>query len=169
MSKTATYSLIASATGTGSSNIVTFSSIPATYTDLVMVFDGTNTTGGTAALAFIINNVTSGNLYSFTRVQGNGTTASSLRGTANNDGPFGFISSSNRSMSIMNIMDYANTSTFKTVLSRSSTSDASDSRVAAYVTLYQSTAAINRVDITATQNFSTASTFKLYGIQAGNA
>lgn len=168
MAKTATYSLIASATGTGSSNTVSFSSIPATFTDLVVIFDGAVASGGTAGLTFTINNVTTGNLYSYTRVQGNGTTASSSRATSANDGNFGYISSSNRSMSILNIMDYANTTTFKTTISRSLTSDATDGRVGAYVTLYQGTAAINRVDIIATQNFTTASTFKLYGIQAGS-
>jgi hypothetical protein len=45
MSKTATYALIASANGTGSSGTVTFSSIPATYTDLRIVFNGGVNTG----------------------------------------------------------------------------------------------------------------------------
>ena len=169
MSKTATYSLIASTTGTGSSNTISFTSIPATFTDLVFVFEGAATSGGTASLDIIFNNVTSGNLYSNTRVQGNGTTASSSRNTSGNTGTTGYISSSNRSMSIINIMDYANTSTYKTAITRTMTMDASDGRVGAYVNLFQSTSAINRVDLSATANFATTSVFKLYGIQAGNA
>jgi hypothetical protein len=168
MAKTATYSLIASTTGTGSSNTISFTSIPATYTDLVIVFDGAATTGGTAGFAFTINGVNSGNLYSDTRLQGNGSAASSARNSNQNSGNFGYISSSNRSMFILHIMDYSNTTTFKTTISRSHTQDASDGRVGAYVTLYRATAAVNRVDILATPNFSTTSTFKLYGIQAGS-
>jgi hypothetical protein len=161
-----TYEPIATATGTGSSNTISFTSIPATYTDLVMVFDGTATSGGTAALAFTINGVVTGTLYSYLRIQGNGTSASSLSSANNNDAPFGFISSSNRSMSILNVMNYANTTTFKTTISRTQTSDATDGRVASYVNTYRGTAAVNRLDILATQNFSTASTFTLYGIKA---
>ena len=161
-----TYEPIATTTGTGASGTVSFTSIPATYTDLVMVFDGAVASGGTAGLQFTLNGVTSGNLYSYTRVQGNGTTASSARATSANDGGFGYVSSSNRSMSILNIMNYANTTTFKTAIARSLTHDATDGRVGAYVTLYQGTAAVNRLDIIATQNFTTASTFTLYGIKA---
>jgi hypothetical protein len=161
-----TYEPIATVNGTGSSNTISFTSIPATYTDLVIVFDGAGTTGGTAGLAFTINGVTSGTLYSDTRVQGNGSTASSSRNSSVNSGNFGYISSSNRSTSILNIMNYSNTTTFKTAISRSLTHDATDGRVGSYVTLYRDTAAVNRVDITATPNFSTASTFTLYGIKA---
>jgi hypothetical protein len=162
----ATYEPIATTNGTGSSNTVSFTSIPATYTDLVIVFDGAATTGGTAGLVFTINGVVTGTLYSDTRVQGNGSAASSARNSSQNSAQFGYISSSNRSMTILNIMNYSNTTTFKTAISRSLTADASDGRVGSYVTLYRDTAAINRVDITATPNFSTASTFTLYGIKS---
>jgi hypothetical protein len=162
----ATYEPIATTTGTGSSGTVSFTSIPSTYTDLVMVFDGTTTTAGTAGLTFIINGVVSGVLYSDTRLQGNGTTASSSRNSSANSGNFGYVSSSNRSTSILNVMNYANTTTFKTTISRSLTNDASDGRVGSYVTIYRDTAAVNRLDIAASQNFSTASTFTLYGIKA---
>jgi hypothetical protein len=161
-----TYSPIATTNGTGSSNTISFTSIPSTYTDLIIVFEGAATSGGTAALAFTINGVVSGNLYSFTRLQGNGSAASSLNGVNNNDGPFGFISSSNRSMSILNIFNYSNTTTFKTTIARSLTHDASDGRVAEYINLYRSTSAVNRVDVLATQNFATSSVFTLYGIKA---
>ena len=162
----ATYEPIATTNGTGASNTVSFTSIPATYTDLVLVFEGAVTSGGTASLDFILNNVTTGGLYSNTRLQGNGTTASSSRNASGNTGTIGYVSSSNRSMSIINIMNYANTTTFKTAMNRTMTSDATDGRVGAYVNLFSSTSAINRVDLSASQNFTTTSVFTLYGIKA---
>ena len=162
----ATYEPIATTNGTGSSNTISFTSIPATYTDLVMVFEGAVSSGGTAGLTFTINNITTGTLYSFTRVQGNGTSATSTRGSSANDGSFGYVSSSNRSMSILNVMNYSNGTTFKTTIARSNTSDASDGRVGAYVTLFRDTPPVTRLDIIASQNFTTASTFTLYGIKA---
>jgi len=161
-----TYEPIATTNGTGSSATISFTSIPGTYTDLVMVFDGAASSGGTGGLDFIINGVTSGTLYSYTRLQGNGSAASSARVSSQNSGGFGYISSSNRSMSILNIMNYSNATTNKTAIARSLTHDASDGRVGAYVTLYRSTSAVTQLDITATQNFTTASTFTLYGIKA---
>ena len=162
----ATYEPIATTTGTGSSGTISFTSIPGTYTDLVMVFDGAVASGGTAGLTFTINNITTGTLYSFTRLQGNGSTASSSRGTAANDGSFGYVSSSNRSTSILNVMNYSNSTTFKTAIARSLTHDATDGRVGAYVTLFRDTPPVTRLDIIASQNFTTASTFTLYGIKA---
>jgi hypothetical protein len=161
-----TYEPIATTTGTGASGTISFTSIPSTYTDLVLVFEGVATSGGTAGLDIIFNNVTTGNLYSNTRVQGNGTAATSTRNSSGNTGTIGYISSSNRSMSIINIMNYANTTTFKTAITRTMTMDATDGRVGAYVNLFQSTSAITRVDLTATPNFATTSVFTLYGIKA---
>jgi hypothetical protein len=161
-----TYEPIATTTGTGSSGTISFTSIPATYTDLVMVFEGAVTSGGTAGLVFTINNITTGTLYSFTRVQGDGASATSTRASSANDGSFGYVSSSNRSMSILNVMNYSNSTTFKTTIARSNTNDASDDRVGAYVTLFRDTPPITRLDIIASQNFTTTSTFTLYGIKA---
>jgi len=161
-----TYEPIATTTGTGASNTVSFASIPATYTDLVLVFEGVVSSGGTASLDITFNNVTTGGLYSNTRIQGNGTAASSSRNSSGNTGTTGYVSSSNRSMSIINIMNYANTTTFKTAITRTNTMDATDARVGAYVNLFSSTSAINRVDLSATGNFATTSVFTLYGIKA---
>ena len=101
---TNTYVALDKVTVGTATNTISFTSIPQTYTDLVMVFDGTVASGGTAGLTFTINGVVSGNLYSYTRLQGNGTTASSSRATSQNDGAFGYVSSSNRSMSILNVI-----------------------------------------------------------------
>jgi hypothetical protein len=63
-------------------------------------------------------------------------------------------------------MDYANTTTFKTWLTRSSTASKGVDEI---VALWRSTSAITSLDVrAASDNFGTGSTFKLYGIEAGN-
>jgi hypothetical protein len=63
-------------------------------------------------------------------------------------------------------MNYANTTTYKTVLARS---NVTDFRVAAIVGLWRSTSAINTIQLrsdNSSYNFTTGSTFTLYGISA---
>jgi len=79
----ATYTLIASNTLSSSAASVTFSAIPATYTDLVLRFTArSNASGATDTLGDIrINGVTS-TLYSNTTVYGDGASAASYRSSA---------------------------------------------------------------------------------------
>ena len=63
-------------------------------------------------------------------------------------------------------MNYSNSATFKTYLSRSNTAAVG---VTASVGLYRSTSVINRVDIFSNSGtFNSGSTFSLYGIAVGN-
>ena len=63
-------------------------------------------------------------------------------------------------------MNYANTTTYKTVLSRDALNNASDGAVEAFVGLWRSTSAINTIQIKPDSgNFNTG-TFSLYGILA---
>jgi hypothetical protein len=71
-----TYESIATQTLGSSSGSITFSSIPSTYTDLVIVFSGT--TAALVAVDIQFNGDTSTN-YSRTIISGNGSTASSDR------------------------------------------------------------------------------------------
>jgi len=60
-------------------------------------------------------------------------------------------------------MNYANTTTNKTILSRS---NAADKGVMATVSLWRNTAAINSITLLASaNNFATGSTFSLYGVK----
>jgi hypothetical protein len=165
MSKTATYSLIASATPTGTTT-VTFSSIPGTYTDLILILSTLSASGGNTHIRF---NGDSTSLYSETRFFGNGTTA-----TAGRDGPTslhyvaeGNANSTTPSIGIVHIMDYANTTTFKSSVGRGGNPS---SQVNAKTYLYRSTNAITSIVLTQdTANYTSGTTMKLYGIQAGNA
>jgi hypothetical protein len=165
MSKTATYALIDSTTGTGSSNSITFSSIPSTYTDLILVVNGSTTTStGNPRLRF---NGDTGSNYSDTNLYGTGSYRNTSQTSIQLIATVYFNTSLDTNL-IIHIMDYANTTTNKTTLNRAN--KAGDG-VDAVVGLWRNTAAINSITLfTASgNNISSASTFKLYGIQAGNA
>lgn len=167
MAKTATYSLIASATGTGSSGTITFSSIPGTFTDLVLVLNPVYSTN-------VVNtnmrfNGDSGTNYSDTTIKDNGSAAASYRDTNSNvfyvSSTGDSVTTSSRDNGIVNILDYANTTTYKSAIHKYNQTG----HVMAQATLWRSTAAITSITILAsTGNYTTDATFKLYGIQAGS-
>lgn len=156
-----TYESIATQTLGSAAASVTFSSIPSTYTDLVLVIAGTNTTSA-QAIGMTFNGDTGTN-YSRTAVYGDGTNAASIRDTniARMDVVYYGTTQSN---GIVNIMNYANTTTFKTVLARSNDPA---SAVNANVCLWRNTAAITSITLTAVSTtLAAGSTFSLYGIKA---
>ena len=169
-----TYTPIATYVVSGTSTpTVTFSSIAGTYTDLVIVGNlGSETTNAFPYLQF---NGDTGNNYSFTQLYSNGSSAISTRVTGTSQ-LFNSDSSvkqgSINSNVIYDIMNYSNTTTFKTSLSRQNTVDAADyNAVLTAVGLWRNTAAITSVSIKLTRggtpyNFSNGSTFSLYGIKA---
>ena len=69
---------------------------------------------------------------------------------------------------VFNVMNYANTTTNKTTLSRNNSMDTTYSGTALIANLWRSTAAINSITFTSSggATFTTASTFNLYGISA---
>lgn len=156
-----TYEPIATTTLGSGQGLVTFASIPATYTDLRLVYTGT----GSATIPFALqfNNDTGSN-YSYTLLYGTGSSAASTRGTSQTEGYVGNVWTDQNTI-IVDIMNYSNTTTYKTQISRA---NSAGNRVAAWVNLWRSTAAINKIDITATGggSYQTGSTFTLYGIKA---
>lgn len=78
-----TYTLVASNTLSSSAASVTFSSIPSTYTDLVVRISARRDTGSFVSLFFRVNGSTGSN-FSTTYLQGNGATAASLNATGVN-------------------------------------------------------------------------------------
>lgn len=161
-----TYTPIAALNGTGSSSSITFSSIPSTYTDLVLVIRGaTSTSTGNPCLRF--NGDTATN-YSRTNVGGNGSVAYSDRETSVSRilliGSVYFNTTHNTSL-IVQVQNYSNTSTFKSTLARANkANEGTDANIGTW----RSTAAINSLTIfTASgNNISSDSTFVLYGIKA---
>jgi hypothetical protein len=160
-----TYTPIAANTLGSATATVTFSSIPSTYTDLVLIISSAVTTGN-GSNVFTFNTDTSTN-YSFTAMEGNGTTAASAR-SANraNISVYDEVRTTlGEEVSILNVMNYANTTTYKTTVSRGNNGNYATSTV---VGLWRSTAAINQIVITnnASTTFKAGSTFTLYGIKA---
>ena len=155
---------VAIATNTLGSNAaeVTFSSIPGTYTDLVLVI---NAITSTASEYMSINlNSDTGSNYSRTRLSGNGTTASSGRGSNETVGYIGAETYGTNALkfnTVVHFMNYANTTTYKTFLSRANHIDLA---AEAIVGLWRSTSAITTIKVNS--NFATGSTFSLYGIAA---
>lgn len=165
--KTGTYTLIASSTLGSATNSVTFSSIPATYTDLILVM---NIKAASSTYPRIRVNGDSGSNYSSTLLRGDGSTALSRRQTnvsQFDEFAYNTLSTTQFVPVIVNFNDYANGTTYKTFLAR--TSDAGQ-EVMASVGLWRSTSAINSIAISTNNsvNFTVDSTFKLYGIEAGN-
>ena len=155
-----TYVAIAEQTLGSAAASVTFSSIPGTYTDLVLVLSVQDASGNTFALQF--NGDTSTN-YSRTRLLGDGSAASSGRTTNATSMVFNYVgtTTSEFSASIANVMNYSNATTYKTALVRSNAAPVGTS---ASVGLWRSTSAITSITINAGSTFATGSTFSLYGI-----
>ena len=160
-----TYNKIEAKTIGSSTASVSFTSIPATYTDLVLISLFKNT-GGAGNLKIQFNGDTSTN-YSFRYLYGTGSSAITS-GSANQSVIiFGQADSTQFLLNTLNIFNYANTTTYKTTLSRSSDNGNTYSSAGAIVGLWRKTPeAITSFAITSDSNIAANSTFTLYGIKA---
>ncbi len=163
---TATYDKIATYTAPSSQTAVTFNSFSG-YTDLVLVCNIKNTSS-TPRNVYLQFNGDTGNNYSKTLIEGNGSSASSARDTnspAIYSAAITVGNTTDPALSIINIMNYANTTTYKTTLSRYSGASLVTNAV---IGLWRNTAAITSLTLTidTASNIATGSTFTLYGIKA---
>ena len=159
-----TYTPIATQTLGSSAASVTFSSIPQSYTDLVIVVNG-KATSSTPDMYVRFNDDSSA-LYSYTRMYGDGSSATSNRGSNQTLGYTGNWDTTEQTITKIQIQNYSNSTTFKTWLSRS---DCPRILTMAYACLYRSTNPITSITIgTGTQSMASGSTFSLYGIQVGD-
>jgi hypothetical protein len=157
-----TYEPIATNTLTSAASSVTFSSISGSYTDLIIVCSAKGTDSQSVRMQF---NSDTGTNYSSTIVSattGDGTVNSTRFNTVD-DIRIGYyqngLSTTDFLPCIIQIQNYSNSTTYKTALSRS----AQQSVLA--VGLWKSTSAITAVKLyPAAGNFTTGSTFTLYGI-----
>jgi hypothetical protein len=157
-----TYEPIQTQTVTSAVASVTFSSIPQTYTDLVLVTSGTS--GGGAQMTLRINGATTN--YSSTTLSGNGSATDSRKITALTYIQLGYHDyfTSSQSNAITHIMNYSNATTYKTVLNRTNNGVVG---VGLSVGLYRSTAAITTFDaLPLNTTWSSGCTLTLYGIKA---
>jgi hypothetical protein len=160
---TATYEKIATTTLGSATASYTFSSISSSYTDLVLVLVG-SVSSGSYSVQVGNGSADTGTNYSRTFIYGDGSVAGSGRSTGASS-VFFTAGTSSFQTTIINFMNYSNTSTYKTLLARGNDTAAS---TAAITGLWQSTSAINTVKILGFggNNLDAGSTFTLYGIKA---
>jgi hypothetical protein len=157
-----TYDKIATTTLSSPATTITFSSIPATYTDLRIVYVGAHN-GTAGGVLMTLNNDTSA-LYSGTQLYGTGSAAGSSRYSAANSWQFstGFFLNSQPGLISLDLFSYAG-STFKTALIQANL-EGDSPRLGRDVALYRSTSAINRIDFDIASQAATGTTVTLYGI-----
>ena len=155
-----TYTPIATTTLGSAAATVTFSSISGAYTDLILVVNGNYNTSNYPWVRF--NGDTATN-YSNTELYGT-TVAGSGRSTSQSKGYIGAFAADQSTM-IINIMNYANATTYKTTITRAAQGVTGTWAVC---TLWRSTAAINTVLIGSdgSSTFAIGSTFTLYGVKS---
>ena len=161
----ATYTPIASITLGANATSVTFSSIPQTYTDLIVIVNGR--TDGDENIRLQFNSDTSNN-YSVTALYGNGSTVTSNRQSNTGSIGIGGISSGSDEQGtvVVQIFNYSNTTTNKTVITRANNSTYVQLRTGTR----RSTEAISGITLTAdATTFLSGATFNLYGILGANA
>lgn len=140
---------------------ITFNSIPATYTDLVVVLAYRTTNNDYISMR--VNNLSS-SIYSFTQMFGTGSTAGSARIASQTEATFEATPvAPGINNAIIHFQNYSNTAINKSYLLRSNDSAAT---VRAIVGLIQTTNAINRLDFYVAGTFAVGTTVSLYGIAA---
>ena len=165
------YESIATFSGTGSSGVITFSSIPSTYKHLQvrMILRGTS--------AYVANgntmrfNSDSSANYTLHRLGGTGSSAYA-DGYTGTTGAWqievdGNTAANIYAASVVDILDYANTNKYKTVRSLTGYDTNGGGEVVLASNLWLNTAAINSITVTAafSGNWTTGTQIALYGIK----
>lgn len=163
-----TYEPIATTTLGSAAASIDFSSISGSYTDLILVVAGETTTTVNVNLRVGNGSVDTGSNYSSIILRGNGSAAASVGYTNNTEWNIdSFASGSgNQKNYIVHLMNYSNTTTYKTVLAKASLPSA---EVVARVGLWRSTSAINIIQVypnSAGNLLAAGMTATLYGIKA---
>lgn len=170
MAAAQTYEPIATTTLGSATNAYTFSSIPSTYTDLILVATGTTGASATTTKTNVGNgSIDTGANYSVTRFAGTGSAAAADRTTGETycyNEWYANWNNTSQAVTIIHFFNYANTTTYKTFLMRGNNVPAGVDTTAG---LWRSTSAINTIQI-AGRNvgsvLNTGTTLTLYGIKA---
>ena len=167
-----TYTLIASNTLSTSAASVTFSSIPATFTDLVLRVSARSNTASTVNDTFgiIVNENTTN--YSLTRLQGTGSAASSVRLSSANSWYGDFLPGNTATASTFGTMElyfpsYLSTQNKTASIVSMSETNATGASMSASAFLWQVTDAISSIRLITDGggSFVSGSSFYLYGIK----
>lgn len=155
-----TYNTVATYTFPSAASSYTFSSIPQTYTDLVLVMS-TVFSGSATGIRYQLNS-DNGNNYAYMRMYGSSSSLQSDGDTAfTSPGSFGIIDTGINTM-VINFLNYTDTNKLKMLLAKHSGVNYVDT----YCSCWNSTAAINSIQVSLSgQNFSAGTNFTLYGIR----
>jgi hypothetical protein len=163
---TSTYEKIQTQTLSSAQSSITFTSIPNTYTDLVMIC--ALKSSGVTYNSITFNNDTGTN-YSRIGLSGNGSSmAADSRSSRNFFEPElggAEINNDNNYVGRIQVMNYSNSTTYKTTIAR--TNDAS-SGVDAVIGTWRSTSPITTITFTTSNaaTYSVGSVITIYGIKA---
>jgi len=163
---------IATATGTGSSGTITFSSIPSTYKHLQIRIHGKDTEALYSRVGLIVraNGDTTSN-YAYHAIRGDGSTAaasgsSSATSIQTADGMAGGSEANVYGAAIIDIHDYASTAKNKTFRIFIGVDNNGSGHLRLNSGLWMSTSAITSISLlTNNQFWTTGSVFSLYGIK----
>jgi hypothetical protein len=162
----ATYEPIATTTLSSAQANITFSTIPATYTDLKIILVNTTTTSIIPALRF---NSDTGSNYSNNFIVGNRATVGANDNINTNELFFADSTVTSTTIPVMYMIDifsYAG-STFKSTLSTDSGDLSSSGRVEKSAGLWRSTAAITSIELRGrSSTWASGTTATLYGIKS---
>lgn len=156
-----TYEPITTTTVSSAVSSVTFTNVSQSYTDLVIVFNGTLSSADNNSIEF--NNENQNQLYSVTRLYGNGSTVGSNRSSAQNSMQIGEMATV-PSTDIIQIFNYSGTTSSKVVISSGRNTSGFLKNT---IGLFRSNSAITTIKImTSGANYQVGSTFTIYGIKA---
>ena len=170
---TSSYESIASATGTGSSATITFSSIPSTYKHLQFRWIMRSTFASSSAITLKIQlNSDTGSNYAYHSLNADGAAVSASGSSSQSDirittGMAGNSMTANIvGTGIIDIQDYASTTKTKTLKSFSGIdTNTTTGQIGMSSGLWNSTSAMNSITFTANNgSFGTTTQIALYGI-----
>jgi hypothetical protein len=165
------YESIATATGTGSAGNLSFTSIPSTFKHLQIRYIARDTGAIDFTNFYARVNNDSGNNYARHRLVGDGSTATASGQATENQYMVGEATGASASSGIMgvgiiDILDYASTSKYKTIRHFTGANLNGSGEVHIQSALWMSTSAITQLNfIPPSSGWATTTTFALYGIK----
>lgn len=167
---TPTYTALATITLASSASSISFSNIPATYRDLILVSNERHASSTASGGTYIRFNGDSGSNYALLYMTGIPITGASGSGIAD---PFtgamlSRYTNADGNNGIAHIMDYATTDKHKTIISRGNQAEPYQLAIIAYLSRWKNTAAITSITCAPeiAGSFAAGSTFAIYGVIA---
>jgi hypothetical protein len=165
MAAGSTYTPIATTTlGTATSSY-TFTSIPSTYTDLILILSGSNSASAAPLIRVGNGSLDSGTNYDMVALRGDGSTASSFSNPGDNWFNTFMTSTTNAMYTVIShLQNYSNTTTRKSIINRSSSATGN---VVLEIGNWNSTSSINQIQVLLSgANLNAGTQITLYGIAA---